>query len=326
MKVRRIGILTSGGDAPGMNAAIRAVVRTGIEAGWEVLGVASGYRGLVEGRFRDMGRRDAGGILGRSGTVLGSARCPEFKEEETRQTALSNLERAGIDALVVIGGNGSQAGSDALSRAGFPVVGVASTIDNDLYGSATTIGFDSALNVALESIDRLRATASSHHRAIVVEVMGRDTGHLALMAGISGGAEAVAIPEVKMDPEELAKEVRSAYERGKPHAVVVVAEGAEYNAERLVQYFREHGKKLGFKLRATVLGHVQRGGEPTYFDRMLGTRLGAAATGSLASGRHGVLLGVEGCKEVSETPLDQVAGRKKELDTDLLRLASVLAK
>jgi 6-phosphofructokinase 1 len=236
------------------------------------------------------------------------------------------MEHANIDALIVVGGNGSQAGSHAISAAGFPVNGIASTIDNDLYGSDITIGFDSALTVALESIDRLRATASSHHRAIVVELMGRDTGHLALMAGISGGAEALAIPERDMDPEALAEEIKAAYDRGKPHAVVVVAEGADYNAEKLVQYFREHEKKLGFKLRATTLGYVQRGGEPTYFDRMLGTRLGAAATRTLARGDHGVLLGVRGCEDVTTTPLDQVAGRKKKIDAELLRLAEVLAK
>ncbi len=326
MKIRRIAVLTSGGDAPGMNGAIRAVVRTGRERGWETLGVTSGYRGLVQGSFQQLERRDVGGIIGRAGTILGSARHPEFREDEVQRSALAKLNNQQVDALVVIGGNGSQAGAYAVSRLGFPVVGVASTIDNDLFGSHVTIGFDTALNVALESIDRLRATASSHHRAMVVEVMGRDTGHLALMAGISGGAEAVLVPELDIDADSVAEVIRSAYERGKPHALIVVAEGAKYNAEKLVQYFRKEGKDLGFRIRTTVLGHVQRGGKPTYFDRMLGTRLGAAATDSLARGEHGVLVGLSGREEPTTTPLEEVAGSKKDVDSTLLRLATVLAK
>jgi len=326
MKISRIGVITSGGDAPGMNAAIRAVVRTGIENGWETVGFVGGYRGLTHGELHPLKRRDVGGIINRAGTVLRSSRFPEFQEDETQERALATLEREQIDALVVIGGNGSQMASYAIARRGFPVVGVASTIDNDLHGSETTIGFDTALNIALESIDRLRATASSHRRGMVVEVMGRDTGHLALMAGIAGGAESVLIPERETEIEAVAQDIRSAYERGKPHALIVVAEGANYNAGKLVRHFRQHEKKLGFKLRTTVLGHVQRGGEPTYFDRMLGTRLGAAATDALARGEHGVLIGISGCDEPAVTPLEEVAGRKKELDTGLLRLAGVLAK
>ncbi|MGB9634749.1 MAG: ATP-dependent 6-phosphofructokinase, partial [Chloroflexaceae bacterium] len=194
--MKRIAVLTSGGDAPGMNAAIRAVVRTGLDKGFEVFGVRHGYRGLIAGEFSLLTARDVGGIMQRGGTILGSARSEEFRTAEGQREALRRLGDAGIEALVVIGGNGSQTGSYALAKAGFPVVGVASTIDNDLYGSEITLGVDTALNIALEAIDRLKVTASSHLRAFVVEVMGRDCGYLALMTGIAGGAEAVTLPEV----------------------------------------------------------------------------------------------------------------------------------
>jgi len=266
-----------------------------------------------------------GGIIQQGGTVLGSARCPEFKTVESRQQALRVLDEHRIEALVVIGGNGSQAGAHALSDMGFPVVGVASTIDNDLYGSEITVGVDTALNVALEAIDRLKVTASSHHRAFLVEVMGRECGYLALVAGIAGGAEVVVIPEVETDPEAVVTELRAAYERGKPHALAVVAEGAEYNAEGLAGYFREHRERLGFDLRVTVLGHVQRGGQPGAFDRLLATRLGAAATEHLSRGEHGLLVGLlKG--EVAATPLTEVVANRKPLDPQLLVLARVLAK
>jgi 6-phosphofructokinase 1 len=308
-----------------MNAAIRAVVRTGLENAGEVLGVHRGYAGLIAADFVTLGARDVGGIIHQGGTVLGSARCPEFKTEEGRLQALQALHENNVEALVVIGGNGSQAGAHALSEMGFPVVGVASTIDNDLYGSEITIGVDTALNVALEAIDRLKVTASSHHRAFLVEVMGRECGYLALIAGITGGAEVVIIPEVKTDPEAVAAELRSAYGRGKPHALVVVAEGAEYNAKGLARYFQRHRERLGFDLRVTILGHVQRGGEPGAFDRLLATRLGAAATEYLAQGEHGLLVGLRR-GEIAATPLAEVVANKKPVDLHLLGLACVLAK
>ena len=323
--MKRIAALTSGGDAPGMNAAIRAIVRTGLDKGWEVFGIRYGYAGLLSENFVQLHARDVGGILQRGGTMLGSARCPEFKTEEGRMKAIRVLRQNEIEALVVIGGNGSQAGAFEVSRMDFPIVGVASTIDNDLYGSEMTIGVDTALNIALEAIDRLKVTASSHQRAFLVEVMGRDCGYLALAAGIAGGAEAVVIPEVDTDPEAVAQDLRSAYERGKSHALVVVAEGAHYNAERLGSYFQQHRERLGFELRATTLGHVQRGGSPGAFDRLLATRLGAAATEAIAQGNHGVLVGlVKG--EVAATPLADVAAHKKRLDPRLLELSRVLAK
>ena len=323
--MKRIAVLTSGGDAPGMNAAIRAVVRTGLYRGWEVFGVEQGYEGLIDGDMKPFKARDVSGILQMGGTVLGSARCPAFKTEEGRLKALRALNKNDVEALIVIGGSGSQAGAHALSDMGFPVVGVASTIDNDLYGSDLTIGVDTAMNIALEAIDRLKVTASSHQRAFLVEVMGRACGYLALMAAIAGGAEAVSIPEVETDPEALAAELRDSYRRGKSHAIIVVAEGAKYNAEALLRYFQQHRERLGFELRATTLGHVQRGGAPGAFDRLLATRLGAAATEHLARGEHGLLIGwVKG--EITGTPLETVVSKKKELDMRLWDLANVLAK
>ena len=321
--MKRIGVLTSGGDAPGMNAAIRAVVRTGISKGWEVFGVGRGYAGLTTGTMRPLGTRDVSGMIQLGGTFLGTARSPEFATEQGRVEALRHLRRQSIEALVVIGGNGSQQGSFALSEIGFPVVGVASTIDNDLYGSDITIGVDTALNIALEAIDRLKVTASSHQRGLLVEVMGWDCGYLALMAGITGGAEAVVIPERETTPEDIAEVFHNAYMRGKEHALVVVAEGARCNAETLVRYFKEYDK-LEFDLRVTTLGHVQRGGSPTAFDRLLATRLGAGAVECIDRGEFACLVGsIHG--EVRSTPLSEVVTRKKELDLDLLDLSDVLS-
>lgn len=323
--MRHIAVLTSGGDAPGMNAAIRAVVRSGVAKGWEVFGIHQGFAGLIAGNIQAMGRRDVGGIIQRGGTVLGSARCPEFKTEAGRAMALRALNQHNIDALVVIGGNGSQTGAYALSKMDFPVVGIASTIDNDLYGSEITIGVDTALNVALEAIDRLKVTASSHSRAFLVEVMGRDCGYLALMAGIAGGAEAIVVPEIEVPPEAVADEIQSAFVRGKSHGIVIVAEGAHYNAEKLAAYFKEHEEELGFDLRVTKLGHVQRGGEPMAFDRILATRLGAGATAALERGEQSVLVGLNK-SEVTSTPLEEVVNSHKPINQDLFELAGILAK
>jgi 6-phosphofructokinase 1 len=323
--MKRISVLTSGGDAAGMNAAIRAVVRTSLNNRWEVLGVRHGYAGLIAGDFLRLGARDVGGIIQLGGTMLRSGRCFEFKTEEGRARALHNLKQNGIDALVAIGGNGSQTGAFFLSQAGFPVVGIASTIDNDLYGSDITIGVDTALNIALESIDRLKVTASSHGRAFLVEVMGRDCGYLALMAGIAGGAEVVVIPEIETEPEQVAKELRAAYGRGKAHAIAVVAEGARFNAQALSAYFQEHKERLGFELRVTTLGHVQRGGAPGAFDRLLATRFGVAAVRQVERNEYGVLVGLlKG--EVSTTALEDVVANRKTLDLQLLEVARILAQ
>jgi 6-phosphofructokinase 1 len=322
--IRRLAVLTSGGDAPGMNAAIRAVVRVGIARGFDVLGVRHGFTGLIGGDFAPLGARDVGGIIQQGGTILGTTRCDEMKTAEGRAHALDRMRDAKVSALIVIGGNGSQTGAWQLRQSDAPVLGVASTIDNDLQGTDISIGATTAIDVALEAIDRLRVTASSHTRAFLVEVMGRDCGHLALIAGIAGGAESIVVPEVASDPEAIAAELRSAYERGKRHAIIVVAEGAKNNATTLAQYFATHGNRLGFDLRITKLGHVQRGGAPGVFDRMLGTLFGAAAVDAAAAGNWGVLIGMRNGK-VAATSLADVASRTKPADTRLLELAGLLS-
>jgi 6-phosphofructokinase 1 len=308
-----------------MNAAIRAVTRSGIDKGWEVYGIQRGYTGLINGEFLPLGRRDVGGIIQLGGTMLGSTRSAEFMTEAGRQKALKALESNQVESLVIIGGNGSQKGAYALSQMGFPVVGIASTIDNDLYGTEMSIGVDTALDIALVAIDRIKVTASSHRRAFAIEVMGRDTGHLALAVGIAGGAEHVVIPEEEVDLDDLVARIHSAYERGKPHAILVVAEGAKYNAEYLESYFAEHREQVGFQLRITILGYVQRGGAPGAFDRLLATRFGAAATETIAGGQHGVMIGLI-CGRVEKTPLAEVATTKKSLDQELLSLVHILAR
>jgi 6-phosphofructokinase 1 len=319
----RIAVLTSGGDAPGMNAAIRAVVRTALDKGVDVFGVRNGYEGLIDGKIIPMGARDVGGIIQRGGTILGSARSQEFKTEKGQVKAIRTLNQFGIQGLVIIGGNGSQTGAYALSKMGFPVVGVASTIDNDLYGSEITIGVDTALNIALEAIDRLKITASSHQRAFLLEVMGRDCGYLALMASIAGGAEMVVIPEVETTPETVAKGIQEAYEKGKAHAIVVVAEGAKYNAQKLDEYFTENRERLGFDLRVAILGHIQRGGSPGAFDRILASRLGAHAVRQLLEDESGVLMGLIK-SQIVPTPLEEVVSNKKGLDLKMFELAEIL--
>ena len=323
--IGKIAVLTSGGDAPGMNAAIRAITRRATFRGAAVFGVRHGYSGLITGEMSELTARGVGRISHLGGTILGSARCEEFRTNEGVRRAVNRLTERNIDALVVVGGNGSQTGANAISELGFPVAGVASTIDNDLCGTDVTIGVDTALNIALEAIDRLKTTASSHGRAFLVEVMGRNCGYLGLMAGLAGGADAIVVPEIETDPESIASELRDAYRRGKSHALVVVAEGAIYNAQKLHDYFMEHGERLQFDLRMTQLGHVQRGGAPTAFDRILATRLGAAAVDYLFEGKTGILAGMQ-CGDITATSLRDVAGKQKPLKKELFELAKSLAK
>ncbi len=323
--MKRIALLTSGGDAPGMNAAIRAVTRRALFHGAEVHAVRRGYAGLLAGDFVPFGARDVGRIIQLGGTILGSARCAEFQSEAGVTKAVDSLGKNGVEGLIVIGGNGSQAGALDLSRRGFPVVGVASTIDNDLCGTDVTIGVDTALNIALEAIDRLKVTALSHGRGFLVEVMGRKCGYLALMSGLAGGADAIVIPELPSDPETVASELLAAYDRGKSHALAVVSEGAEYHAEKLSNYFSQQHERLQFSLRVTKLGHVQRGGAPTAFDRILATRLAAAAADHLLAGNHGVLVGMQR-SEITATSLGEIVGKQKPLNPELFSLAQSLAK
>jgi 6-phosphofructokinase 1 len=324
VSMKRVAVLTSGGDAPGMNAAIRAMTRTALHYGWSVVGVRQGYLGLMNGDYRDLTSRDVAGIIQSGGTILGSARATEFKTEAGQKRAIAMMQEHGIEGLFVIGGNGSQTGAYELHKHGFPVVGIASTIDNDLIGSDVTIGVDTALNIALESIDRLKVTAASHERAFLVEVMGRNCGYLALMAGIAGGAEAICIPEIETKPEEIAQTLIDAKQRGKSHGLVVVAEGAKFGAPELLAYFGEHKKQIGFDLRATQLGHVQRGGAPTAFDRTLATRLGAYAVKCMLEGKSGVVAGLIGSK-LTTTPHAEVVGRTKSISPELYELAGILS-
>ncbi|MEO6872442.1 MAG: ATP-dependent 6-phosphofructokinase [Chthoniobacterales bacterium] len=323
--MKRIALLTSGGDAPGMNAAIRAITRRALFHGAEVHAVRRGYAGLLEGDFVPFGARDVGRIIQLGGTILGSARCAEFQSAAGVAQAVESLGKNGIEGLIVIGGNGSQAGGYDIAQRGFPVVGVASTIDNDLCGTDVAIGVDTALNIALEAIDRLKVTALSHGRGFLVEVMGRKCGYIALMSGLAGGADVIVIPEVPSNPETVASELLAAYDRGKSHALAVVSEGAEYDAEKLSNYFSQHHERRQFSLRVTKLGHVQRGGAPTAFDRILATRLGAAAADILVAGDHGVLVGMQR-SGITTTPFGQILGKQKPLNPDLFALAQSLAK
>jgi 6-phosphofructokinase 1 len=323
--MKRIAILTSGGDAPGMNAAVRAATRAALAQGWEIYGVRNGYAGLIADNLEPLRARNVGGIIHRGGTVLGSARCPEFHEAAGRAKALHHLAQREINALIVIGGNGSQTGSSLLAAAGFPVIGLASTIDNDVFGTDVSIGVDTAVNITLEAIDRLRTTGASHQRAFLVETMGRHCGHIALFAGIAGGAEVIAIPEHEVKPQEVAERLGAAYARGKTHAIVVVAEGARHGAQSMMRYFEKHKTQIGFGLRVTTLGHVVRGGIPSAFDRVLATRLGAAAIDWLARDAAGMLLGMRGT-DIVATPLAEVAGNTRPIDIALLDMARVLAQ
>lgn len=268
--------------------------------------------------------RAVSGVLHRAGTMLGSSRAPAFAKESGRAVAIEHLRVHGVDALVVVGGNGSQRGTLAFAeQSGLPCVGIASTIDNDLFGTEATLGTDTALHVCLQAIDQLKVTAASHRRCSIIEVMGRDCGYLALMAGIAGGAESIVVPEAEISPREVAEQVREAYERGKSHALVVVAEGSSCNARALGEYFHGLGEGIGFELRVTVLGHVQRGGSPSPFDRMLGTRLGAEAVATLMEGQRDKLVGWVGGR-VARLELRDIVGKTKVLSEELLALGRIL--
>ena len=322
--MKSIGVLTSGGDAPGMNACIRAVVRRGRSLDMEVWGIRRGYKGLIAGDMKKLDRRDVGGIIQKGGTVLQTARCEEFKTPKGVREGLRNLNERGIEGLVVIGGDGSMRGAYALHKEGFPVVGVPASIDNDIPGTDIAIGVDTALNTVLLAVDRIKDTASSHGRAFLIEVMGRNCGYLALMGGLAGGAEAVLIPEREIPLERIAQIVEEAYVKGKPHAIIIIAEGARLKTSQVAAYLEKD--EVGFEVRTTILGHIQRGGSPTAFDRILATRLGVAAVEALARGEAGVMVGlVKG--DVAYVPLEEVARGSRTLEDErLFEIASVLAE
>lgn len=317
---KHIGVLTSGGDAPGMNAAVRAVVRKAVHEGLHVTGIMRGYAGLIDGDTRPLDERSVGDIVHRGGTLLQTARSEPFKTPEGFAEGCTRLREAGIEGLVTIGGGGTFRGALKLEEAGFRVVGVPGSIDNDIPGTEYSIGFDTAVDTALDAIERLRDTAYSHSRVFLVEVMGRDTGFIALAAGLAGGAEAILIPEIKFDVDKLCQGILASYQKGKRHSVIVVAEGAA-SAMDLGEKVRT---KTGLETRVTVLGHVQRGGRPTGFDRTLASQMGAAAVDFLVGGPSGQMTAWQAGKVVP-VALADVVGRRKEIDLGLYELARILA-
>ncbi|WP_455675955.1 6-phosphofructokinase [Pradoshia sp.] len=286
--MKKIGVLTSGGDSPGMNAAIRAVVRKAIYHDVEVYGIYNGYQGLINGTIKKMELGSVGDIIHRGGTMLYTARCPEFKEKEVQLKGIEQLKKFGIEGLVVIGGDGSYRGARALTELGYPCVGVPGTIDNDIPGTDFTIGFDTALNTVIDSIDKIRDTATSHDRTYVIEVMGRNAGDIALWAGMAGGAESILIPEESQDMNDIINKLNRGHDRGKKHSIIVVAEGVGSGFE----IGQEIQRRTGAETRVTVLGHVQRGGSPTAYDRVLASRLAASAVELLMEGKGGRAVGI----------------------------------
>jgi len=319
--MKKVAVMTSGGDCPGMNAAIRSIVRTGIANNMEIYGIKQGYKGLIEGNIQKLESRDVSNTIQRGGTFLQSARCMEFKTEVGQKQAIDQLEKFGIEGLIVIGGDGSLTGAKILfEKYGVKVIGMPGSIDNDIYGTNTSIGVDTALNNIAHAIDMINETASSHDRTFIIEVMGRNCGYLALMSAIACGAEAVIVPEVPYNLESIINKIKVRYVEGKSRSIVVVAEGAG-SAVDFGKAFQLIG---GFDTRITVLGHLQRGGSPTVFDRILATRMGSAAIDGLLEGRSGVMTALAG-RDISFVDLDIVLSNKRPLDKKLLEIAEDLS-
>ncbi len=322
-KPTKIGILTSGGDAPGMNAAIRAVVRAALSNDIEAVGVINGFEGLINGEFRNLGARDVGGILQRGGTILLTSRSKRFMEPSGQREALRKMNEAGVDALVTIGGEGTLKGAQVLSEQGVKVIGIPGSIDNDIWGTNISIGTDTAMNTIMEAVDKLRDTASSHQRAFLIETMGRNSGYLAVMAGIVCGAEMTLVPEVPVQVEEVATAVEDAYRRGKTHAIIINAEGSNIDTAELARSI--DNRDLGFKTRMTILGHIQRGGSPTAYDRLLASRMGIKAVEALVEGTHGVMTGLKG-HGIEFIPFKDVISNKRQVNMEYYNMAKVLAR
>ncbi len=318
--MKTIGLLTSGGDSSGMNAAIRSVVQTSRARGIKVLGFIQGYQGLIENHFRDLDMTAVEGIVQRGGTVLRSARCLEFKSDWGQRTSLENIGKDKVEGMVVLGGDGSLRGAQVLHDLGVPVIGLPASIDNDIFGTDMAIGVDTALNIIVHAVDSLRDTASSHDRAFILEVMGRSSGYLAFTSAVACAAEAVIIPEVQYNLEVIGNRLLEAKKRGKTNSIVIVAEGAAsaYAIEMKLKSI------AGFETRITVLGHLQRGGDPTVFDRLLATRLGVSAVERLADGERGSMVGLIK-NEIAATPFVEVFANKKVLDEKSLAIASALS-
>lgn len=318
--MKKIGVLTSGGDSPGMNPAIRAVVRKGIYHNVDVFGIYGGYSGLISGNIKKLELGSVGDIIHRGGTMLHSARCPEFKNKEVQQQGIEQLKAHGIEGLVVIGGDGSYRGAKALTEQGYPCVGVPGTIDNDIPGTELTIGFDTALNTVIDAVDKIRDTATSHERTFVIEVMGRDAGDIALWAGLAGGAETILIPEENYDMNEVADRLRKGQERGKKHSIIIVAEGVCSG----VEFAKQLQELTNFDTRVSVLGHMQRGGSPTAADRVLASRLGARAVELLIEGKGGRAVGIEK-NQLVDYDIIEALSRKHTLDLELFKLSKELS-
>jgi 6-phosphofructokinase 1 len=318
-----IGVLTSGGDAPGMNACVRAIVRTGMANNARVLGVYNGFQGLIDGEYRPLGARDVGGILQRGGTILQTRRSLRFMEKSGQRDAIRKMNEAGMDALIVVGGDGSLHGAQVLHEEGLRVVGIPASIDNDIWGTNIAIGVDTAMNTIMDAVDKLRDTASSHSRAFLVETMGRNCGYLAVMAGIVCGAEVVLIPEVQTTVDEIAKSIENAYTRGKNHSIIIVAEGSGFRATELAKALDD--KDVGFRTRVTVLGHIQRGGSPTAYDRLVASRMGFRAVEALVQGQSGVMTGLKG-HGIDLVPLSDVIANKRTVNMEYYEMAKVLAR
>ncbi len=322
--MRKIAVLTSGGDGPALNACIRAVTREALRHDVKVYGVRWGYKGLINGEIDELTSRDVGGIMNRGGTFLGTARCPEFKEIQVRRTALRQMNQHGVEGLVVIGGNGSLAGALALHEMGFPTFGVPASIDNDINGTDMAVGVDTTLNTILDAIDRIKDTAASHQRAFLIEVMGRDCGYLALAGGLAGGAEMILVPEhAGPSLEKIAETVVEAYTRGKTHCILVLAEGWKPGTQAVADYLNARKDDLGFDVRVTVLGHLQRGGRPSAYDRLLATRMGAYAVDHLLEGESGMMAAMRG-NVMESFSLEEAVKTLKPLDLRLLALSDVM--
>lgn len=318
--MKKVLILTSGGDAPGMNAAIRACVRVGIYNNMEVMAAMRGYSGLITGDVKNMNLRSVGDIIQRGGTILQTARSPEFMEEYGFKKALETLENNKIEGIIVIGGDGSFRGAQALSKAGIKTVGIPATIDNDLQYTDYTLGFDTALNTVVSAIGNLRDTSSSHNRANIIEVMGRHCGDLAVYSGLAGGADGMIVPEVKYNMDSLCVKIKEGKDRGKKHHIIVVAEGAMSGYD-VANYIK---LKLGISTRVTVIGHLQRGGSPTAFDRNLASKFGFHAINTLLEGRTSRVIGIDG-NRVFDMDIDEALDMKKVMDEDIFRLADILS-
>ncbi len=319
---KRIGVLTSGGDAPGMNAAIRAVVRAGLHAGFEVYGIRRGYMGMIEGDIIPLTSQAVSGIIQNGGTILQTARCKEFMTPEGRKTAYDQLVKFGIQAVIVIGGDGSFTGASILSREyDIPIIGIPGTIDNDLFGTDYTIGYDTALNTVVEAVDKIRDTASSHGRIFFVEVMGKEAGFVALRSGIACGAEGILIPEEKNQLDRLRKYLAERA-RQRKSSIIMVAEGEEEGgAITIASIIKREYPELD--IRTTILGHIQRGGSPTAFDRVSATRMGVAAIEALIDDQKSIMIGIVN-SEIVHVPLNKTAKMHKDVNRDLLKLAEIL--